>query len=552
MLEQNLVDYFEKSLKNHWNYKAFSNYQANTMKYSEVADRILFLHKLFEELGIKKQDKIALIGKNSINWALTYLATVTYGAVIVPILPDFQAADVHHIINHSGAILLFSEISKFEDLDCDAMANIKAVISLKDLSIMEASKSKNSISKKYITAEKTYLDSYPDGLNSENLSFPHIPNEKLAAIVYTSGTTGFSKGVMILHNALISNIVFAIENMQLKPKDRIVSFLPIAHVFGCAFEFLFPFCSGCHITFLTKVPSPRIIVKAFSEVKPRLILSVPLVIEKIYRKQINPTLQKNSIAVLRKIPGTKQLINKKIEQKLSKVFGENFREIVIGGAALNEEVEDFLREIGFRYTVGYGMTECAPLISYRSWKTFAKGSVGKVVDNMEVKIDSDDEQNEIGEILVKGQNVMTGYYRNEEATKLTFTNDGWLRTGDLGIIDEDGNIFIKGRSKSMILGPSGKNIYPEELESKLCNMDYISEAVVIDRDHKLVALVYPDLETADNEKLEEKDLAKIMEHNRKKLNKTLPSYMKITKIELRFTEFEKTPKKSIKRYLYTN
>ena len=552
MLEQNLVEYFEKSLKTHWNLKAFSNYNANTIEYSEVADRILFLHKFFEEIGVKKQDKIALIGKNSINWAITYLATVTYGAVIVPILPDFQAADVHHIVNHSGSIMLFSENSKFDDLDCDAMKNIKAVISLKDLSVMNASKSHNSVSKKYAVAEKTYLATYPEGINADNFSLPKIPNEELAAIVYTSGTTGFSKGVMILHNALISNIVFAMENMQLKAKDRIVSFLPIAHVFGCAFEFLFPFCSGCHITFLTKVPSPRIIVKAFSDVKPRLILSVPLIIEKIYRKQINPTLQKHSIEILRKIPGTKQLINKKINQKLSTVFGENFREIVIGGAALNDEVESFLNEIGFRYTVGYGMTECAPLISYQAWDTFAKGSVGRIVDNMEIRIDSNDQHNEIGEILVKGQNVMVGYYRNEEATKLAFTEDGWLRTGDLGIIDQDGNIFIKGRSKSMILGPSGKNIYPEELEAKLCNLDYISEAVVIDRDHKLVALVYPDYETVDQENLEEKDLIKIMEHNRQKLNKTLPSYMKITKIELRSTEFEKTPKKSIKRYLYTN
>ncbi len=552
MLEQNLVEYFEKSLKTHWNLKAFSNYNTNTIEYSEVADRILFLHKFFEEIGVKKQDKIALIGKNSINWAITYLATVTYGAVIVPILPDFQAADVHHIVNHSGSIMLFSENSKFDDLDCDAMKNIKAVISLKDLSVINASKSHNSVSKKYAVAEKTYLAAYPEGINADNFSLPEIPNEELAAIVYTSGTTGFSKGVMILHNALISNIVFAMENMQLKAKDRIVSFLPIAHVFGCAFEFLFPFCSGCHITFLTKVPSPRIIVKAFSDVKPRLILSVPLIIEKIYRKQINPTLQKHSIEILRKIPGTKQLINKKINQKLSTVFGENFREIVIGGAALNDEVESFLNEIGFRYTVGYGMTECAPLISYQAWDTFAKGSVGRIVDNMEIRIDSNDQHNEIGEILVKGQNVMVGYYRNEEATKLAFTEDGWLRTGDLGIIDQDGNIFIKGRSKSMILGPSGKNIYPEELEAKLCNLDYISEAVVIDRDHKLVALVYPDYETVDQENLEEKDLIKIMEHNRQKLNKTLPSYMKITKIELRSTEFEKTPKKSIKRYLYTN
>ncbi|MFO7895535.1 MAG: AMP-binding protein [Candidatus Cloacimonadales bacterium] len=547
MLEQNLVKYFEKSLQDHWDLEAFSNYHGETLTYSQVADRILFLHKFFAELGIKPQSKIAVIGKNSINWALTYLATVSYGATIVPILPDFHAADVHHIINHSGSVLLFSEDSKYEDLDIADMKKIKAVLSLRDLSLLEA---EANIKKKYQTAEKTYLDEFEQNLTPEKLSFPDIPNHELAALVYTSGTTGFSKGVMLLHNSLISNIVYAQANMPLQAKDTIVSFLPIAHVFGCAFEFLFPFCSGCHITFLDKVPSPRVIIQAFSEIKPRLILSVPLVIEKIYRKQIKPSLQKGAVKTMRKIPGLRQIINKKVNQKLSVVFGENFREIVIGGASLNEEVEDFLREIGFRYTVGYGMTECAPLISYSSWNTFARGSVGRIVDQLEIKIDSSNPQTEVGEIMVRGANVTAGYYQNEEATRAALTDDGWLRTGDLGIVDAEGNIFIRGRSKSMILGASGKNIYPEEIEAKLSNMDYVSEALVIERQKQLVALIYPDYELADKNKVSDKELEKIMSQNHQNLNKILPGYMKVHKWEFTPTEFEKTPKKSIKRYLY--
>jgi long-chain acyl-CoA synthetase len=547
MLEQNLVKYFEKSLQDHWDLKAFSNYKGDTLTYSQVADRIVFLHKFFAELGIKQQSKIAVIGKNSVNWALTYLATVSYGATIVPILPDFHASDVHHIVNHSGSVLLFSEDSKYQDLDICDMKNIKAVLSLKNLSLLEATP---NIKKRYNSAEKSYLDQYDQKLTPAKISFPEIDNKELAALVYTSGTTGFSKGVMILHNALISNIVYAQANMPLEPKDTIVSFLPIAHVFGCAFEFLFPFCSGCHITFLDKVPSPRVIIQAFSEIKPRLILSVPLVIEKIYRKQIKPSLQKGAIKTMRKIPGLRQIINKQVNKKLSVVFGENFREIVIGGASLNEEVEDFLREIGFRYTVGYGMTECAPLISYSNWNTFARGSVGRVVDQLEIKIASDNPTTDVGEIMVRGENVMVGYYQNKEATEAALTADGWLRTGDLGIIDSGGNIFIRGRSKSMILGASGKNIYPEEIEAKLSNLDYVSEALVIERKGQLVALIYPDYELADKNKISEKDLEKIMAQNHQDLNKLLPGYMKLHKWEITPTEFEKTPKKSIKRYLY--
>ncbi|MCK4957545.1 MAG: AMP-binding protein, partial [Candidatus Cloacimonetes bacterium] len=356
MLEQNLVNYIEKSLKQNWELKAFSNFHSEMLTYAQVADRIIYLHKFFQSLNIEAGEKIAIIGKNCINWAITYLATISYGATIVPILPDFQSSDVHHIVNHSESVLLFSENGIYDDLDLSSMKNLKTVISLNNLEILDSS---NQIKKIFEENAQSYLKEFGEKLVADNIKFSKISNDKLAAIVYTSGTTGFSKGVMISHNALISNIVYAQTNMPLVPKDTIVSFLPIAHVFGCTFEFLFPFCSGCHITFLDKVPSPQIIMKAFEEIKPRLILSVPLIIEKIYRKQIKPTLQKQSVQYLRKIPIISSIINKKIKAKLSAVFGDNFMEIVIGGAALNEEVENFLGEIKFKYTVGYGMTECA-------------------------------------------------------------------------------------------------------------------------------------------------------------------------------------------------
>jgi len=460
-----LVSLFENSLKQNWKLKAFSDYKGNPITYANVADRILFLHSFFNTYGIKKGDKIALIGKNSVNWAISYLATVTYGAVVVPILPDFKPDDVHHIVNHSDSVLLFSTEQIFENLDESAMKNLYGILSLSDFSITYSNKKINS--KIIETVRKEYLRKYDNKLSAENFRLKDINNQDLAVIVYTSGTTGFSKGVMLPHLSLLVNIQFAQKHMSLNPGDTIVSFLPIAHVFGCAFEFLFPFCSGCHITFLGKTPSPKVILKAFDEIHPRLILSVPLVIEKIYKKQLKPLLNKGSVKFLLKIPFTRNLLYKKIREKLTVVFGSNFREIVIGGAPLNAEVEQFLRDIGFRFTVGYGMSECGPLISYSGWKDYKLQSTGKLVDSMEVKIDSSDQFNEIGEILVRGDNVMNGYYKHDEASKKVLDKDGWLRTGDLGVIDEDNVIYIKGRSKSMILGPSGKNIYPEELEGKL-------------------------------------------------------------------------------------
>ncbi len=548
MLEEKFTNLLYTSIRNNWELPALSNYQGETFTYGQVADRIIYLHFLFQKCGVKTGDKIAAIGKNSINWAITYLATVSYGAIIVPILPDFKPDDVHHIVNHSDSVLLFSENSIYENLDDTSMQNLEATFSLEDFSLL-FNKKKNL--PQIIQKDKDkYLEKFNNNLFPDNFNLVPIPNDKLAAIIYTSGTTGFSKGVMLPHNSFSANVIFAHNNMPLQPGETIVSFLPIAHVFGCVFEFLFPITCGCHITFLSKIPSPKIIVKAFQEIHPRLILSVPLVIEKIYKKQIKPTLDKPLMKSLLKLPGFSNLIRKKVNVKLTEVFGGNFREICIGGAALNEEVEDFLRKIKFRYTVGYGMTECGPLISYTGWKNFKKASCGKIVDKLEVKIDSEDPYNIVGEIMVKGENVMNGYYKSDTATKEYLESDGWLHTGDLGLIDKDNTIFIKGRCKSMILGASGQNIFPEELEAKLNNLPYVQESIIIGKERKLIALVYPDMESVDSQNIDEKKLESIMEENRTIMNREFPAYMLISKIQIYPEEFEKTPKRSIKRFLY--
>ncbi|MDP8269016.1 MAG: AMP-binding protein [Candidatus Tenebribacter davisii] len=549
MMNKSLVSFFNDSIKQNWSLKAFSNYKKDTVTYANVADRILFLHAVFHNCSIKKGDKIAIIGKNSINWAITYLATVSYGAVIVPILPDFKPDDIHHIVNHSDSVLLFATDQIFDEVDESVMKNLYGIFSLTDFSILYNSK---KINQKLIEkVNKEYLSDFDNKLTKDNFYLEEIGNKELAVIVYTSGTTGFSKGVMLANNSLVANISYAQEHMPLNPGDTIVSFLPIAHVFGCAFEFLFPFCIGCHITFLGKTPSPKIILKAFGEIHPRLILSVPLVIEKIYKKQLKPLLNKGIVKILLKIPLSRKLLYKKIRNKLTVVFGTNFREIVIGGAPLNAEVEQFLHNIGFRFTVGYGMSECGPLISYAPWDEYKLQSTGVIVDNLEVKIDSSDQYTEIGEIMVRGENVMYGYYKHEEATKLVIDKEGWLRTGDLGLIDKDNVIYIKGRSKSMILGSSGKNIYPEELEAKLNNLLYVQESIIIEKDGQLVALVYPDMELMDLNNINESEIDSIMEKNKKIMNELFPAYMRIVKIEIYPEEFEKTPKRSIKRFLYS-
>jgi len=541
-----LISVFEESIRDNWNLRALSDYGGATFHYKEVGERILQIHKLFEISGIKKGDKIALLGKNSAQWGIIYLATVTYGAVIVPILPDFKPADVHFIVTHSDAVLLFVEDFIFKDLDPKAMPQIRLMLKIQDLSILFSREP--ALENKLLEVSRDQnpgKDSSPDDIH-----FTRCDPGDIAVISYTSGTTGFSKGVVLQHKSLLGNILYAHRNMPLNPKDKILSFLPLAHTYGCAFEFLFPFTLGCDITFLTKTPSPKIIIQAFQEIRPELILSVPLVIEKIYKAQLIPVLRKPAMKILTHIPGINQLIFKKIREKMYQVFGGNFRELVIGGAPFNTEAERFFKKIGFPFTVGYGMTECGPLISYASWKTTRLGASGRVVDELEVKIDSPDPIHVAGEILLRGNHVMLGYYKNEEATQQVIDHEGWLHSGDLGVIDSKGNIYIKGRSKSMILGPSGKNIYPEELESILNNRFMVMESLVIEREDKLIALIYPDYDAVEKAGHTKEQLPGIFKEYLHDLNHRVPKYITVSDFEIVSYEFEKTPKRSIKRFMY--
>jgi long-chain acyl-CoA synthetase len=549
MINENLIQNFEKSIITNWDKPALSDYKGVDFMYSDVAKNILKTHQLMLHYGIKQGDKVALIGKNSAYWGITFIATISYGAVVVPILPDFMPSDIQHIVNHSDSKLFFSSTPIFESVDVKQMKALKAVVSLENLELLYFPD--NKIEEEQIKLNGALGQVKADHLTKNTFKLPRTSNEKLALISYTSGTTGNTKGVMLLHNSLAANIRFAQNNMPLKSGDSIVSFLPMAHAYGLAFEFLFPFSLGCHITFLTKTPSPQIIIEAFKIIKPSLILSVPLVIEKIFKKQVLPVISKPAYKILMAIPLLNKLIFKLIRNNLSDAFGNNFHEIIIGGAPFNAEAERFFKRINFRFTVGYGMTECGPLISYASWDTTKPGASGRLVDTLSVKIDSEDPMHSEGEICVKGDNVMVGYYKNEEATNGAIDHDGWLHTGDLGIIDKTGNIFIKGRSKSMILGPSGQNIFPEEIESILNNMHGILESLVIDEKGKLTALIYPDPEMITNESPTQESLEKLMQHNLKELNKSLPPYMQVSKFKLREEEFVKTPKRNIKRFLYT-
>ncbi len=550
MMQEKLSDFILKAIRNNWNITAFADYDGKSYKYSDLAGYIIHLHTRFEVYGIRPGDKIALLGKNSAHWGISYLAVISYGAVVVPILPDFKPGDVHHIVNHSESRLLLCADTLFEGLDPDKMEQLLGIVSLTDFSVLANGKDQ-SLSDKAEKIEDMYQQKYPFGVQSDNLQLPSIPNDKLAVISYTSGTTGFTKGVMLQHNSLVANVVYANNNMPLDPGDAIVSSLPLAHAYGCAFEFLWPFTLGCHITFLTKTPSPQFILQAFKEIRPRLILSVPLIIEKIYKKQIIPAIEKAPMNTLLKTPVIKNLIHKKIRQKLVNVFGGNFHEVVIGGEPLSKEVEVFFRKISFPFSIGYGMTECGPLISYANWDKTRLGSAGRIVDTLEVKIDSPDPYNEVGEIMVRGENVMHGYYKNEEATRKALDSDGWLHTGDLGLIDKDNFIYIRGRSKSMILGPSGQNIFPEELEAQLNNKVYIQESLVVEKDGRLEALIYPDYEATDKAGVGEKELQQTLDQYKEELNNRMPSYMNISHMKIVPEEFAKTPKKSIKRFLYT-
>ncbi|MCX6221153.1 MAG: AMP-binding protein [Bacteroidia bacterium] len=546
MKHEKLIGIYTKCFRENWTSSAFSDFQGSTTTYGEAAQIIRQIHCYFREAGIQKGDKIAILGRNSSNWAISFLAISGFGCVSVPVLPDFNPEDVHHILQHSESLFLFAADNLFDKLDSAKLAGIRGVVSLTDFSALSFPSPQET--ELWL---KCFSVAYAGQSAPNNFELTDFEGDDLSVLSYTSGTSGFSKGVMIPARSLLSNIIYAQEHMPLKAGDRIVSFLPMAHVFGLLFEFLFPASVGCHVTFLTKPPTPQLIIRAFQEVKPRLILSVPLVIEKIYRKRILPALEKPVVKFLLKVPGIQLLLHKKVRASLVETFGGNFHEIVIGGAPLNKEVETFFRKIKFPFTIGYGMTECGPLISYEPWNSFRSTSSGKLVDRMEVRIDSKDPFHEVGEILVRGANVMMGYYKNEKATADAIDADGWLHTGDLGIIDNEDFIYIRGRCKNMLLGPSGQNIYPEEMEAKLCNYPYVLECVVTEREGKMVAFVYPDPERIEAEKPGENDLKGIMAENCKQVNKELPKYAQLSSIILVDNEFEKTPKRNIKRYLYT-
>jgi long-chain acyl-CoA synthetase len=545
MEKSSLAKLYTQSFENNWENLAFSDYEGNDFKYKEVAKTIMSLQLLYQITGLQKGDKIAVLGRNSANWGATFLSAVSSGLVIVPVLPDFNKGDTNHIINHSESKIVIAAKSLIDKVDIENLPNCMAVLILEDFSLHKA-KDENFQYK--IKDSFQYYEQNP--LKKTGFSFTEWKPDETCILSYTSGTSGFTKGVMIPERSLVSNIVYARQHMPLKPGNKIVSFLPMAHVYGLLFEFLFPLSVGCHITFLSKMPTPAIISKVFGEVKPHLVLSVPLIIEKIYKKRLLPTLQKPAIKILLHIPGISSILLKKIRTKLVETFGGRFFEIVIGGAPLSADVEKFFKRIKFPFSIGYGMTECGPLISYESWDKTMPTSAGKLVDRMEVRIDSKDPYNVVGEIQVKGENVMLGYYKNDEATRDAFTDDGWLKTGDLGIIDKNNFIYIRGRSKNMILGASGQNIYPEEIEAKVTNLPFVAECVVTGREGKLVAIVYPDLEALKTENISDDELPGIMEENRNKVNGELPKYEQISKIELVKEEFEKTPKKNIKRFKY--
>ena len=541
MINEKLSEYIFNSIKENWDINAFCDYSKdNFLKYSDVAKHILKMHTIFKRMEIYKGDKIALCGANSTNWALTYLSIVSYGAVVVPILVDFSKDDIISILNDSGSKYLFMDKNIIEKIDKEKFSFLNRIFYLDNLTIFDH---KNDLTEEY----NEILDVQLENFSRETFSLTMFENDTLATIIYTSGTTGFSKGVMLNHNSLAANIRFAIDNMPIKPNDHILSFLPLAHVFGCLFDFLFPFSKGACIYMLSAIPSPNILLKAFDEVKPNLILMVSLILEKIYFKKLKPTIDKPIMKKLLTFPFISKILKNKIRDKLTESFGANFHEVIVGGSALNEEVERFLMDIGFKFTVGYGMTECGPLISYAPWDKHVARSCGCIIDTLEIKIDSNSPE-EVGDIMVKGENVMLGYYKNPKATTDVLSRDGWLRTNDLGVLVDGKRIFIRGRSKNMLLGPSGQNIYPEEIESKLNTMPYILESLIVQRENKLCALVYLDAEQVAN--LNDEEIKTKLEEVRNNLNKLLPDFARVSSFEIQKEEFEKNPTKKIKRFLY--
>ena len=550
-MEKSFIALIEQSIKKNWDLDALTDYKGVTLQYKDVARKIEKIHIILEESGVKPGDKIAVCGRNMAHWGVTFLATVTYGAIIVPILHEFKPDQVHNIVNHSEAKLLFVGDVVWEALDESAMPNLEGIMLMNDFSILVSRSEKLTYAREHLN--ELFGHKFPKNFRKEHINYYKDQPEELLVLNYTSGTTSFSKGVMLPSRALWSNVEFGREKLSkiLKAGDSVVSMLPMAHMYGLAFEFLYEFCNGCHIYFLTRMPSPKIILQAFAEVKPKIVIAVPLIIEKIIKKNVLPKLETPTMKFLLNVPFVSDKIKEKVRAKVMNAFGGNFYEVIVGGAAFNQEVEAFMRSINFPYTVGYGMTECAPIISYEDWEKFKAGSCGKPAPRMEVQILSRDPQNVPGEIVTRGDNVMLGYYKNQEATDEVIDADGWLHTGDLGVMDAEGNITIKGRSKNMLLGPSGQNIYPEEIEDKLNNLPYVNESIVIQAlDGKLAALVYPDFDAAFANGLTEKGVEEQMEANRVALNTQIAAYEQIARVKIYHEEFEKTPKKSIKRFLY--
>ena len=551
MEEKNFIKLYEKSFIENWEFPALSEYTTGeTLTYGELAESIALSHLLFKSIGLKQGDKVALCGRDSASWVITYMAVVTYGAVIVPILSDFNPVDITHIVNHSGAELLFISENIYEHIDPEALLQVKGVISLDNRKLLHEAPGRE-MSREIRLLRRRFRSKYPDGFRSENVRYANRDNSLPIEINYTSGTTGFSKGVVLTGGNLAGNVVFGLTTMLHFRSSRALAFLPLAHAYGCAFDMLTPLAAGSHITLLCKLPSPRVLLKAFSEVRPHLVICVPLILEKIYRNQILPLISKGAMRWTLAVPFLDAVVYAKIRKRLIDAFGGEFEQVIVGGAPLNHEVEEFLHKIKFPFTVGYGMTECGPLISYTPWREFKVGSSGRLLPGMEAMILSDDPEHTPGEICVRGMNVMQGYYKNSEATALVLDRDGWLKTGDMGTLSPDGTLYLRGRSKTMILTANGQNIYPEEIEAKLNNMPYVAESLVVERDGKLVGLVYPDFDAADRLGISGADLQTSMDKVCAELNKIVAPYERLSKIILMPNEFEKTPKRSIKRFLYT-
>ena len=546
--EHQFIDYIEQSIIKNWDKDALTDYKGITLQYKDVARKIAKFHIVLESAGIQPGDKIAVCGRNSAHWAVTFLATITYGAVIVPILHEFKADNIHNIVNHSEAKLLFVGDQAWENLNEDAMPLLEGLASLTDFSALVSRNEKLTYAFEHRNA--IYGQRYPKNFRPEHICYRKDRPEELAIINYTSGTTGYSKGVMLPYRSIWSNVAYCFEMLPVKPGDHIVSMLPMGHVFGMVYDFLYGFSAGAHIYFLTRMPSPKIIAQSFSEIRPRVISCVPLIVEKIIKKDILPKVDSKIGKLLLKVPIVNDKIKSLARQAAMEIFGGNFDEIIIGGAPFNAEVEAFLKKIGFPYTIAYGMTECGPIICSSRWETLKLASCGKATTRMEVRIDSPDPKTHAGEIVCRGTNMMLGYYKNPEATSQIIDANGWLHTGDLGTIDDEGYVTVRGRSKNLLLTSSGQNIYPEEIESKLNNMPYVAESLIVLQHDKLVALIYPDFDDAFAHGLQQTDIVKVMEANRIELNQQLPNYSQISKVKIHFEEFEKTAKKSIKRFMY--